>query len=49
MIWKDFIAAHTAVLAGFFIVEVLTWRGPFTKPAAGSDGLLGTESLLTFT
>ena len=27
--WKDFIAAHMAVLAGidFFTVEVLTWRG----------------------
>ena len=27
--WKDFIAAHVAVLAGidFFTVEVLTWRG----------------------
>jgi transposase InsO family protein len=27
--WKDFIAAHIAVLAGvdFFTVEVLTWRG----------------------
>jgi putative transposase len=27
--WKQFIAAHTAVLAGidFFTVEVLTWRG----------------------
>ena len=27
--WKDFIAAHLAVLAGtdFFTVEVLTWRG----------------------
>jgi putative transposase len=27
--WKDFIAAHMAVLAGidFFMVEVLTWRG----------------------
>jgi putative transposase len=27
--WKDFIAAHTAVLAGidFFTVEMLTWRG----------------------
>jgi hypothetical protein len=30
--WKDFIAAHMAVLAGtdFFTVEVLTWRGPVT-------------------
>jgi hypothetical protein len=28
--WKDFIAAHLAVLAGtdFFTAEVLTWRGP---------------------
>src|SRR3954452_17460608 len=28
--WKDFIAAHMAVLAGmdFFTAEVLTWRGP---------------------
>jgi putative transposase len=28
-IWKDFIAAHMAVLSGtdFFTVEVLTWRG----------------------
>src|SRR6185369_15346994 len=27
--WKDFIAAHMAVLAGtdFFTAEVLTWRG----------------------
>src|SRR5215471_1750032 len=27
--WKDFIAAHLAVLAGvdFFTIEVLTWRG----------------------
>jgi transposase InsO family protein len=30
--WKDFIAAHMAVLAGmdFFTAEVLTWRGPAT-------------------
>ena len=30
--WKDFIAAHMAVLAGtdFFTVEVLTWRGLVT-------------------
>src|SRR3954452_8884595 len=30
--WKDFIAAHMAVLAGmdFFTAEVLTWRGPVT-------------------
>jgi transposase InsO family protein len=30
--WKQFIAAHMAVLAGidFFTVEVLTWRGPAT-------------------
>jgi hypothetical protein len=30
--WKDFIAAHMAVLAGvdFFTVEVLTWRGRAT-------------------
>jgi hypothetical protein len=30
--WKDFIAAHMAVLAGadFFTVEVLTWRGLIT-------------------
>jgi hypothetical protein len=30
--WKDFIAAHMAVLAGvdFFTVEVLTWRGSVT-------------------
>jgi putative transposase len=30
--WKDFIAAHMAVLAGmdFFTAEVLTWRGPTT-------------------
>ena len=30
--WKDFIAAHLAVLAGtdFFTVEVLTWRGLVT-------------------
>src|SRR6478609_5528632 len=30
--WKDFIAAHMAVLAGtdFFSVEVLTWRGLVT-------------------
>ena len=30
--WKDFIAAHMAVLTGidFFTVEVLTWRGPAT-------------------
>jgi hypothetical protein len=30
--WKDFTAAHMAVLAGvdFFTVEVLTWRGPVT-------------------
>src|SRR3954453_14879390 len=30
--WKDFIAAHMAVLAGmdFFSAEVLTWRGPAT-------------------
>ena len=31
--WKDFIAAHMAVLAGmdFFSAEVLTWRGPATS------------------
>ena len=30
--WRDFIAAHMAVLAGtdFFTVEVLTWRGLVT-------------------
>jgi hypothetical protein len=30
--WKDFIAAHMAVLAGtdFFTIEVLTWRGLVT-------------------
>src|SRR5215208_4875080 len=30
--WKDFIAAHMAVLAGmdFFTAEVLSWRGPVT-------------------
>jgi putative transposase len=30
--WKDFIAAHMAVLAGtdFFTVEILTWRGLVT-------------------
>jgi transposase InsO family protein len=30
--WKDFIAAHMALLAGmdFFTAEVLTWRGPAT-------------------
>jgi hypothetical protein len=30
--WKDFISAHTAVLAGtdLFTVEVLTWRGLVT-------------------
>jgi transposase InsO family protein len=30
--WRDFIAAHMAVLAGmdFFTAEVLTWRGPAT-------------------
>ena len=30
--WKDFIAAHMAVLAGtdFFTAEVLTWRGLVT-------------------
>jgi len=30
--WKDFIAAHMAVLSGmdFFTAEVLTWRGPAT-------------------
>jgi homeodomain-containing protein len=30
--WKDFIAAHMAILAGtdFFTVEVLTWRGLVT-------------------
>src|SRR6478609_12201518 len=30
--WKEFIAAHMAVLAGidFFTVEVLTWRGLVT-------------------
>jgi putative transposase len=30
--WKDFIAAHMAVLSGtdFFTAEVLTWRGPIT-------------------
>jgi len=30
--WKDFIAAHMAVLCGtdFFTVEVLTWRGLVT-------------------
>ena len=30
--WKDFLAAHTNVLAGcgFFTVEVLTWRGLVT-------------------
>src|SRR5215212_1940027 len=30
--WKDFIAAHMAVLSGidFFSAEVLTWRGPAT-------------------
>ncbi len=30
--WKDFIAAHMAVLTGidFFTVEVVTWRGPAT-------------------
>src|SRR5450755_390861 len=30
--WKDFIAAHMAVLAGadFFTIEVLTWRGLIT-------------------
>src|SRR4051812_42281660 len=31
-VWKDFVAAHRAVLAGtdFFTVEVLTWRGLVT-------------------
>src|SRR5262245_44576662 len=30
--WKDFIAAHMAVLSGmdFFTAEVLTWKGPAT-------------------
>jgi hypothetical protein len=30
--WKDFFAAHMAVLAGmdFFTTDVLTWRGPAT-------------------
>jgi len=38
--WKDFIASHTAVIAGmdFFKVESLTWRGLITGCLTTSFG-----------
>jgi hypothetical protein len=48
-IWKEFIVAHMAVLAGadFFTVEVLTWQGPILFLRHTSDPITYASLVIT--